>query len=433
MALATAGAYLRRSTYSFERYLQEYEKNWIVDQHWSAKLPEYERTLYTTWEISYDRLKREDDSAARMLGLLAYFSNRRLWHDLFKAGLSNRLPGPEWLYRIISKDNAEWLLGLLAYFSNWRVWDTISKAGLSEDSPEWLSKIISNDSAFESAMRELTDYCFLEVSTEAWSMHACVHDWTFASLNRVPDKTQYQYAVDCVVSLIGGADQKKSLSRIEFSDLAVHALRLEHICRHHDALLESAPRRIERVETITDLLREQSQLAAAERLLRRTLQMCEETLVSNHHLTLSAINKLGSIYRVQGKLEKSEAMYSRALQGKEETLGPTHKSTLLALISLGFSYERRGKLKEAEGMYLRALQRKERALGANHPSTLNIVQILGVLYGKQGRTEEAEEMYLRAVQGQEEEEEELEAKHTDTIWTIPSLGVLYRRCLLYRR
>lgn len=186
--MATAGAYLRRSTYSFETYLRKYEQDWIIDQYWSAKLPEYERTLYTPWDISYDRLKKDDDRAARLLSLLAYFSNGRLWYELFKTGLSRKEP------------------------------------------PKWVHEVACSSSAFESAMGKLTDYCFLEVqaSMQSWSMHTCVHDWTFATLNELKNKQQYQYAFDCVEASVRKEDWGH-LDSVKYSDLTAHALKLEHI------------------------------------------------------------------------------------------------------------------------------------------------------------------------------------------------------------
>lgn len=92
--MATAGAYLRHSTFTFERYLKEYEERWGIDPRRQLSLQEYQdRTLYTTWDLSYARLQGEDADAARLLGLLAYFSHRRFWYELFQAGLWMTPPG----------------------------------------------------------------------------------------------------------------------------------------------------------------------------------------------------------------------------------------------------------------------------------------------------------------------------------------------------
>ncbi|KIW32510.1 uncharacterized protein PV07_04047 [Cladophialophora immunda] len=287
LALATAGAYLRYSTFTFERYLEEYEQHWNIDPQRPLLLQEYqERTLYTTWDLSYSRLQREDADAARWLGLLAYFSNRRFWYELFRAGLSN-------------------------------------------ESPPWLRGVISSDVEFESTMRKLTNYCFLEVQTSvaSWSMHTCVHDWTLATLNEVVDETQYWYAFDCVGASVEQEDFD-SLGHFHLADLTTHALRLGYIHdRRGDVMEDLADDRLSRAFLIAELLTKQVQLKAGEEIYERALQGYEKTLGPEHTSTLDIVHNLGLLYSNQGKLKEAEEMYERALQGCEKALGPEHTPT----------------------------------------------------------------------------------------------------------
>ncbi|THC89052.1 hypothetical protein EYZ11_011501 [Aspergillus tanneri] len=65
LALATAGAYVQRRSFTFKGYLQEYEKQWKIDSRRLPQLPEYQdRTLYTTWDLSYADLEKNDPDAA---------------------------------------------------------------------------------------------------------------------------------------------------------------------------------------------------------------------------------------------------------------------------------------------------------------------------------------------------------------------------------
>ena len=87
LALATAGAYLRQSPISFAEYLRSYEQKWNILQRVARELPEYrERTLYTTWDLSFAQIKRQDPCAASLLTLLAYFDNQDVWYELLAAG-----------------------------------------------------------------------------------------------------------------------------------------------------------------------------------------------------------------------------------------------------------------------------------------------------------------------------------------------------------
>ena len=185
MALTTAGTYLRKSTLSFEQYLHEYEKRWNINPRRPLKLHEYrDRTLYNTWDLSYARLKNDNPDAAQLLKLLAYFDNQHIWYDLLRAGISDH-------------------------------------------SPEWLLNAAVDLVDFENAMGTLVDYCFVEVhsSTLTYSMHACVHDWTFGGLNKVIDIQSYWYAFDCIANSINKEDGH-FFGHLQYAHLAPHAARL---------------------------------------------------------------------------------------------------------------------------------------------------------------------------------------------------------------
>ena len=136
MALATAGSFLRKTTITFERYLEEYEKRWNISPRQPTQLPEYEsRTLYTTWNLSFESLKQVDNDASQLLTFLAYFDNQHIWHGLLSAG-QNR------------------------------------------ETDQWLLRFAEDDIEFEDAMGQLADYCFVEthLGDRSYSLHSCIHD-----------------------------------------------------------------------------------------------------------------------------------------------------------------------------------------------------------------------------------------------------------------
>lgn len=229
--MATAGSYLQRSALSFKRYLQEYEKLWNVEPRRPAKLREYqERTLYTTWDVSYSCLSREDPDAARLLKLLAYFDNQSLLHKHFRAGLTT-------------------------------------------NSPEWLRDVITDDVNFNGAMGILTGYYFLDLHpmSESWSMHNCVHDWTLASLNKDIDTVVYWYAFECAAGSVTGVDEDL-LGHSCYSCSAAHAKRLVH--QRFDQSESVSIFRTDQLikgSRISRLLREHVHLEAAERMYLRVL------------------------------------------------------------------------------------------------------------------------------------------------------------------
>ncbi|KAJ5624187.1 hypothetical protein N7510_000496 [Penicillium lagena] len=350
LALATAGTYLHRSTFTFERYLQEYEKRWNVDPRRTRKLQEYqERTLYTTWDLSYSRLEKEDPDAAKLLKLLAYFDNQSLWYGLFHAGLT-------------------------------------------DSSPEWLREVLIDDVNFNGVMEVLVEYYFLDThqTSDSWSMHNCVHDWTLVILNKDIDAKNYWYAFDCVSASIKD-DSTDDFANLSYSPLAAHATRLvqQRLCQN-DVIYDIAPRRLDQASLIANLLRHQVLLLAAEKMYQRALAGHEKALgppIDPRHCQQS-----------QGRLDQAEQMYQRALAGREKALGANHPSTLITVNNLGVLYWTKGRLDQAEQMYQLALAGREKALGADHPSTINTVNNLAVLYRDQGKLDQAQRMHQRSGQ-----------------------------------
>ena len=98
LALATAGAYLKQVTTSFSDYLRLYEASWMKLQRTSPQLTSYEdRTLYSTWQLSFDRVEQRNGLSAKLLRLWAYFDNQDLWFELLRHSDSE---DPDWMQEL---------------------------------------------------------------------------------------------------------------------------------------------------------------------------------------------------------------------------------------------------------------------------------------------------------------------------------------------
>ena len=375
LALATAGTYLRQIPDSFRDYLELYANSWDDLDQYSDGLLDYDgRTLYSTWNVSYQQIQCRDPSAAELLRLMAYLGNQDLWYELFRAG--------------------------------------------ADTEPSWWSEVVKSKARFNHAMSKLHDYSLVEVRAGSYSLHACVHDWALEYLNWSFDDKLCRLALRC----IGRSVQWDTEAEYWVGNrrLLQHVQRLEHD-RVKDSM-DWSNTEIADSYCIAHLCRQFNMHTKAEAMYLRALQGCEKAGGAEHTSTLNTVNNLGNLYANQGKMAEAEAMYLRALQGKETALGAEHTSTLRTVNNLGLLYADQGKMAEAEAMYLRALQGYEKAWRAEHTSTLNTVNNLGLLYADQGKMAEAEAMYLRALQGKEKA---WGVEHTSTLDTVNNLGMLY--------
>ncbi|KAH8595393.1 hypothetical protein B0O99DRAFT_155706 [Bisporella sp. PMI_857] len=383
LALATAGAYLNQTSISFSDYLRLYKESWAKLQKRSPVLGSYkDRTLHSTWQISFYYVEQRNPLSAKLLCLWAYFDNQDLWFELLR-----------------HSDSAD---------------------------PEWIRELTEDELSFHDAMRVLSNHGLVEVakSSEEWgeskgySIHECVHLWTVHALNQEWDSDLARLAVKFVGAHVPGVEDVRPW--LIQRRLLQHAARCSFIAMKGmiaDDGIEWA------YHQLGLLYADQGKLAEAQSIYERALAGKEKALGTEHTSTLDTVNNLGILYKAQGKLAKAQSMYERALAGYEKALGAEHTSTLVTVNNLGLLYKAQGKLAEAQSMYERALAGYEKALGAEHTSTLDTVNNLGLLYEAQGRLAEAQSMYERALAGKEKA---LGAEHTSTLDTVNNLGLLYK-------
>ncbi|KAL5326422.1 hypothetical protein ACEPPN_004107 [Leptodophora sp. 'Broadleaf-Isolate-01'] len=381
LALSTAGAYLEHVSMTLSDYLRLYKASWLKLQTTSPQLESYDRSLYTTWQITIDRIQQQNPASVSLLKLWAYFDRQDVWFELLRHANS---PDDLWIQELTKDElNFNEAVALLCSFG-----------------------LVDLDGALKQ-----------QFGSGGYSVHSCVHSWTVFVLNKEWDESFARLALRCVASKVPMRDETDSWM--------LQRRLLQHAVRQEQAILKDKVD-IEGMQwalhNLGILFSDQGKLAKAEAMFTRALQGKEEALGPEHISTLDTVHNLGILYSDQGKLAEAEAMYTRALQGKEEALGPKHISTLNTVNNLGALYSDQGKLAEAEAMYTRALQGYEEALGPKHISTLATVHNLGALYSNQGKLAEAEAMYTRALQGCEEA---LGPKHISTLNTVNCLGALY--------
>jgi hypothetical protein len=140
LALAIAGAYLNQTAISFSDYLRLYKESWAKLQQTSPELNSYkDRTLYSTWQVSFNHIEQRNSLSAKFLCFWAYFDNQDLWLELLRH--SN------------SKD------------------------------PNWIRELTKDELSFHSAVRVLSDHGLVEVDrssqelieSRGYSIHGCVH------------------------------------------------------------------------------------------------------------------------------------------------------------------------------------------------------------------------------------------------------------------
>lgn len=398
-------------------------------QHEFAVEEAADRSILTTWTLSFVYLQEKSEESANLLILWAFLDNQDIWYELFTAALDH---------------------------------------SITDKLPEWFSRCICDKFAFRKCTRLLIRYSFVGANAESssFSVHAAIHRWCFYNSGRkkvdmawlavviVASTTLSEPVIhysplqrrllphcDRVCSFINhntldGISKElslplsyacNSLGALYFrqvSMLKAETMYLRALAEKETILGQDHSSTLITANNLGLLYKSQGRTREAEAMSLKALVGLEKAAGPNHPVTLQSMNNLANFYSDQDKMPEAEAMYLRTLSGQEKTLGPEHVSTLHTVNDLGLFYSEQGKMPEAEALCLRALSGQEKAWGPEHPFTLDIVDNLGVLYSKQLKIPEAEAMYLRALSGKEK------ALGSDDIST---LDTRYHLALLFFR
>src|SRR5262245_57247714 len=94
----------------------------------------------------------------------------------------------------------------------------------------------------------------------------------------------------------------------------------------------------------------------AEALLRRAVEIDENTLGKDHPDIASRYNNLAHLFQVQGKYVQSEALYRRAIEISENTLGKDHPDVASRYSNLAGLLDDQGKYDQAEALFRQAIE-----------------------------------------------------------------------------
>ncbi|RYP46519.1 hypothetical protein DL768_007291 [Monosporascus sp. mg162] len=362
LAIAQAGAYLQQSGVGLGTYLRFYEQQWeelmqTRDQV-DTPLQDYpDRSVWTTWTISFNVIREQDKATSNLLLLWSFLDNKDLGFRLFTAACS-------------------------------------ASREVAAEVSRWIGDLANSELKFTQSMQLLRSYSLVE-SVEngaSYATHPVVHRWARYYCSEDYSDELARLALVVVGWAVPSRSTRDRLYKIQGKLDEAEKMCMRALQAFEEVLGPKHTSTLAAVDNLGDLYNIQGKLVEAEKMHMRALQGYEEALGPKHISTLRTVYNMGNLYRNQGKLGEAEKMYMRALQGREEALGPKHTSTLDTVNNLGVLYKNQGKLGEAEKMYMQALQGYEEALGPKHTSTLSTVNNLGNLYKNQGKLGEAEKI-----------------------------------------
>ncbi|KAJ7166699.1 hypothetical protein C8R46DRAFT_1271620 [Mycena filopes] len=480
LAIVQAGAFISESE-DLSGYLALYHKNrtLLLSKQAPQSHDDYTWTVYTTWQISFDRLSRP---AATLLQLCSFLHYTGISEDIFSS--ASQYHFPRW--RPSKRKLKEPLEFLSHFLQPTGDWDSLR---------------------FLAVTNEIKAYSLISFDAESrmFSIHPLVHVWTRSTVGderscltcimsilgmattEVPPKDIQQISLKLVPhlgSLLGslkGLDFPRGDNfQMEFWTIYYYGGRLQkarEICegvlqKHRPLFGRKYLATLEVMRNLASTYHELGQYKRAEELATVVLQKTTKLCGKDHPHTVYAMGNIARMYRALGEYKRAEQLETVVLEKRAKLLGEDHLDTVWTMGNLASTYGCLGEYKRAEELETIVLEKLTKLLGRDHPETLVAMGNLAATYrglGEYKKTEDLETVVLekmaklfgedhlntvRAMRNlaatyhyleEYKKAEELEGvvlekmtnllgkDHPDTVWTMGSLAATYHTLGEYKR
>ncbi|KAJ7149985.1 hypothetical protein C8R46DRAFT_506699 [Mycena filopes] len=386
LAIVQAGAFIARSG-DLHGFLALYSENRtrLLMERPAQTHSDYAWTVYTTWQMSFNRLS---PTAATFLRLCSFLHRDGISERIFSRAVGYSFPshGP-------SREELQQPLDFLSKFQRSNgTWDNFAFLDITN---EILSYSLAT---FDSTRR-------------TFSFHPLVHQWSRDILD--DQESKYHLAS----SILG-----MSIFQIPEVDLQLTSLEL---ILHIDAIMLSG-----QPSTAPDF-RIQNALIyswAGRHQEAKTLKLAvlekQQLLQDDEGLdTLSAMHTLAATYIELGEFHKAKALQVAVVEKRSRILGDSNPETLSAMQNLSITLWSLGQFQKAEELERTVLEKRTAVLGEDHPDTLKAMYNLAGSYSSLGQFDKAEALGLQMV---EKGNTILGKSHPDVLRAMFNLAIVYR-------
>ncbi|UPX11081.1 uncharacterized protein EKO05_0001705 [Ascochyta rabiei] len=461
LALTQAAAFIncRKPRMSISRYVKEFRRSdrnraYLLEQNMGDNRRDGEalNSIIATWQISFEHIRKQTPSAARLLSLMSFFDRQSIPESLLQdryEGESNKIVrfeddiytlmsfsfvkqstdgGNFDMHRLVQLSMKKWL----ELCDELEYWKEIYVALMNENYPTGqLEDWSVCQTLLPHAQTALKNLPVGADALELWASLSSNVGWYMGGMG------EYEKAHKLILEsfevreiLLGPEDPETidSLNRL--------GLTLKQLGRYDEAtvVLMKALKAHEQIRgtnhlnTLTSMLNlasihnDQTQWADAEKLLNRVLEISSEMKMGQDHpFKLDTLTLLATVYRDQGRWVNAADLEVQILQTRKIQLGADHPLTLAVKGNLAYTYRRQGRLKEAEEMQLQILESYKTTQGAE-VELLTFKAHLASTYRAQGRLDDAEKLEVQIL---DISKMKLGVDHFDTMNRMVSLASTY--------
>lgn len=389
LAITQAAAYITEEDVTVARYLKLFQtsssdaKELLEQEYYDpGRDLDTQNSIFLTWKISFDQIRRQKSRAADILSLMAVVDRQSI---------------PVMLLRTITESNVDFdtAMGNLKAFSlvteekTGAVYSVHRLVQLSMQ--RWLELQHAQIEWYEKALNAAHECCPEHGGYESWAIWEMLYPHAQIVLG---------FSLESEVCLLQRASVLYRVSHYENLQGQFRAA--------FEKILESL--RIQRAllgDKHVDTLRSMNLLALifsglqkydeAEETNRQTLKLREEVLGEEHPATWESRSNLASTFVRQKKLGEAEKIIRRLLVIHARYLGQEHPETLRSMNNLAVNFFEQNKLDEAEEIQRQIFKLSEKREGQQHPMTLLYMHNLASTLGQQKKIDEAEILFQQVL------------------------------------
>ncbi|KAJ7040191.1 hypothetical protein C8F04DRAFT_266505 [Mycena alexandri] len=391
LAIVQAGAFISKSE-DLNGYLVLYAQNraQLLREKPEQSHDDYACTVYTTWQISFDRLSQP---AAMLLQLCSCLHYTGISEDIFSN--ASKYSFPLWLPP--KEDLQEPSQALLCFLGPTREWSSLNFLDVTNEIKAY--SLISFDAA-----------------TKMFSIHPLVHAWSRSTL---VDEGSSRL---CIRSILG-----MSISEIPDHDMVLHSLRL---MPHVDLVTPfNANLGADFRAAFWGIYLGAGKLKEAQNLIEHTFEEYRLVFREDHLASLEAMHRLAVTYQRLGEYQKAEKLEVTVLEKRTKLLGEDHPDTLKAMGDLAVTHRALGEYKKAQELQVVVLAKQINLLGEDHPETVTTLGNLALIHHNLGEYKKAQELQVVVL---EKRTRLLGEDHPETLMAMGNLAVTHRNLGEYR-
>jgi len=400
LALEQAAAYMRNVEWSFSGYLDMLSGHGLstLDKDY-AKPDEkyYKKIVTTTWQISFDKIKRENNIVSELFNVFAYVDSNNIPLEVF-------VEHQELMFFVdLQKIDKLCIVDAVALLLRYSLIEREGKDDYLINIHRLVQEIVRDIHKNYADTSYVT--CCFKVLYKAVPKNYDSERGTRPLFERVAKHalaaTKY-YENTCdnnaTQKIVGEAYHFVGLGYIETTQFSTAIDVYNSAATVFEKVWgKEQPETASIYGNIAYTYEQQGKFDEALKWYMKALSIKEWMLGKKHQSTAITYNNIANVYQHQGNYSMATEWYEKALAAKEEAFGKEHPNTAITYNNIAITHSIQGDYDKALEWYDKALTILKRKPGKEHTETANTYTNIALVYSEQGRYVEALELCDKAL------------------------------------